>query len=399
MLRAWSLAVAFLVLPIGAPAWSMPASKRMPTCLTVFTDAKTDPGGNAALKYWQAFATLPKFTGPEFRKIDECMTTPLDDQARKMLTEAEYSLQMLYRGVGLRDCDWGMSYSEDGVFARLPHADAARVLTSLAILRARLRFEASQSTKAIDDLFAALTLGRHVSLDGSLITVLVGYSIEHRVTNILAAHLPSLDAKTIKDLKVRLDALPASGSPAVALLTCEKETIDWFIRKIKEAKDQEGLIAFLGWVGISEGKDRDSGEKARAFLKECGGTAEGVIKFAEETQPSYSVMAKMLALPLNEFQKAFEGESIRQAGNPVYKVFFPAMAKVREARARADVRRAMFSAALAVRLDGPDVLKDHLDPVVGGPFEYVPFQGGFELRSKLKGQDDKVLTLTVGHRS
>jgi len=27
-------------------------------------------------------------------------------------------------------------------------------------------------------------------------------------------------------------------------------------------------------------------------------------------------------------------------------------------------------------------LKTHPDPVIGGPFEYVPFAGGFELRSK-----------------
>ena len=62
------------------------------------------------------------------------------------------------------------------------------------------------------------------------------------------------------------------------------------------------------------------------------------------------------------------------------------------------MRRALLSAALAVRLDGPDALKNNPDPVEGGPFNYAPFDGGFELSSNLKTTDDKPVKLTVGHR-
>ena len=37
------------------------------------------------------------------------------------------------------------------------------------------------------------------------------------------------------------------------------------------------------------------------------------------------------------------------------------------------------------------------DPFGDGPFEYEPFDGGFELRSKFKAQDKQV-ALTVGRR-
>jgi len=79
-------------------------------------------------------------------------------------------------------------------------------------------------------------------------------------------------------------------------------------------------------------------------------------------------------------------------------VFFPALGKARQSKALADVRQALLSAAIAVQLDGQDTLKDCADPVAGGRFEYAPFQGGFELRSKFKGPDDKPVTLTVGRR-
>ena len=49
MLRALCLAMAVLVFPLESS----------------FADAKTDSDENAALKYWQAFATLPKFADAE----------------------------------------------------------------------------------------------------------------------------------------------------------------------------------------------------------------------------------------------------------------------------------------------------------------------------------------------
>lgn len=382
MVRALGLALAVFVL-----LWD-----------SAFADAGPDRGENAALKYWQAFATMPKLTDAEQNKLAALdPNKPLDAHTKDIVTQAEYSLQMMHRGAALRRCDWGISY-EDGVFLLLPQGSAARALTSLARLRARMRFEAGQNDEAIEDLIAAMTLGRHLSQDGGFIPLLVGYAIEHRMGETLAFYLPKLDVKVIKDVKTRFDALPPFGSQNTALMTCEMESLNWFIRKVKETKDKESLLAFLSWVGISEGRDRDQGEKARAFLQECGGNAEGVIKFANEALPSYATMAKILELPPDEFEKEFNHESMKQAGNPVFKVFFPALAKVRQSKARADVRRALLSAALAVQLDGQGALKDYPDTAASGPFDYVAFEGGFELRSKLMGPDNKALGLTVGHR-
>ena len=86
------------------------------------------------------------------------------------------------------------------------------MLSALACLRARLRFEEGQSAAAVDDIVAAMTLGRHVSLDSTFIAILVGYSIEHRLIETLARYLPKLKPGMIKDLKPRLDALPPFGS-------------------------------------------------------------------------------------------------------------------------------------------------------------------------------------------
>jgi hypothetical protein len=266
-------------------------------------------------------------------------------------------------------------------------------------LRARIRFEEGKSAEAVDDLVAAMTLGRHVSLTGTNIMLLVGFAIENLAIETLAHDLPKLDAGLIKDLTTRLNALPTGMNSAMSTKTEERFFLDWFIRKAKGAKDKETLVTALDFINNEpEGKPRGSVNKARAFIDECGGTPEGVLRVAEETRASYERTVMMLSQPLDQFEKQFESEAAKNSANPVYKYFFPAVVNVRRAQARIDTRRALLRTALAVKLAGLDALKNHPDPVVGGPFEYVPIPDGFELRSKLKARDNKPVTLTVGRQ-
>ena len=122
---------------------------------------------------------------------------------------------------------------------------AARVLTSLACLRARMHFEEGRNKEAVDDIVEALTLGRHISQGGLLIPVLFRYDIERRVSQTLARYLPRLDADMTRDLKMRLDRLPVGGSPATAMKFEEKFTMDWFAREVKASGGGDGLLAFL----------------------------------------------------------------------------------------------------------------------------------------------------------
>jgi hypothetical protein len=383
MLRALSLGIAILVLPMGQ----------------ALADPPADPNGNAALKYWRGFASLPKFSDAEAQKLNaEYLTMPLDDHAKEIVAKAEYALKMMHYGAAMRNCDWGIDCGEEGVEALLPQLNAARTLATLAFLRARLRFGEGHQAEAIEDVAAAIAMGRHASLDGTLIGVLVGYAIEARANETIALHLLQIEAKTLRDLRARLDTVPPGARPATALRICEERTIDWLVRKLKGVKDKESVLKFLSFVGVTEGKAGDSDEKTRKFVEECGGTAEGVIKFAEATRPCYAIVAQKMDLPLDQFEKEFEAESKKYADNPVFKMFFPAVAKCRLQQARADVRRALLGAAIAVQIDGRDALKNHPDPVVGGPFEYTAFDGGFELRSKMKQPDGKALILTVGKR-
>jgi hypothetical protein len=366
MLRALCLAVIVL-----GPPWGRASA-----------DAAPDSGANAALQYWQAFATLPKFTEAEQTKLGECLTMPLDAQARETVSRSEYALRMLNRGAALARCDWGIPWESEGIETHLPHCVGARVLVNVACLRARLRFEEGKTAAAIDDIIAGMTLGRHISRDAVFVALLTGYAVEHRMIDALALNLPRLDARTIEGLQKRLAALPVSGRPPTAMLYEEKSFFDWFVRTVKKPKDREGLLALLSQL-------TGSPEEGRAFLEESGGDLAGMLRFAEQTRECYRRMGKKLDLPLDQVAKEMEREEKMQAANPVFKTLFPALIKVRLAQLRADLRRALLSAALAVQLHGESALKDHPDPVLGGAFEYAPFEGGFELRSKWKLDEER----------
>jgi hypothetical protein len=370
-----------------------------------FASSNGDPdlGANAALKYWQAFAQLPPLTHSEHDKlVTECVTMPLDAHAREFVARSAYALQMMHYGAALRRCNWGIG-PEEGINTLLPHADGAHVLSALACLRARLRFEDGHHAEAINDLIATLTLGRHASAHGLNIMLLVGHGIDRRVSETLALYLARLSVPALRDLKARLAALPPGGTPDTAIPLEEQFDVDWLVRKIKGMKDQASLAAFASQI-------YDTPEKSRAFLQECGGTAEGMLRFAEEMRSSYEALAKKMELPPSRFAVELESEEQRQTGNPVFKALFPAFGRMRWLQARADVRRALLSAAIDVQLHGLQALKDHPDPVGGGSFEYTAFPDGFELRSNLRldepiraklrvtESETTPLTLTIGQR-
>src|ERR1700683_3607087 len=105
---------------------------------------------------------------------------------------------MVHLGGATPRWDWGGDGDEFGEEALLPQLSAARLLSSIACLRARMRFEESHSQQAMDDLMDAMTLSRHISLDGSLISILVGYAIDGHVSELLASDLPKLNAEMVR---------------------------------------------------------------------------------------------------------------------------------------------------------------------------------------------------------
>jgi RNA polymerase sigma factor (sigma-70 family) len=370
----------------------------------------TGPVTNAARHYGQAFIALRRGGGDPDKLFAECLTMPLDARARQVVTQSAYALRMMQRGAARPRCDWTGDL-ERGIDIHTSRADGARALAARACLRSRMRFEEGKNSDAIEDVLAALVLARHVSLDGTLDSLRAGQDIEQLLGETVALYLPRIDAGAIRALKKRLSALPASGSAAKATMRMADDLLNWIAGEVAEAPDRESLLAFLTQL---RGDRRESPEKrqatGRAFLEECGGTAKSILRFLEQAKAGLARLAKTLELPPTRVEKEWQREEKKLARNPMMELFGPVLEGIRLRQARADVRRALLSAALDVRLAGKDALKKHADPETGELFEHVAFPGGFALRSKWK-LDDKLrskwkldesftgpLTLTVGRR-
>src|SRR5207253_3772168 len=116
---------------------------------------------------------------------------------------------------------------------------------------------------------------------------------------------------------------------------------------VREFKDRDKLAEYLG-VCLSElpGESKKTKlARGKAYLDECGGTAESLIKLAEAGRPFYEALAKKTGLPPAEFAKLMEAEKKEIDQNPVARIVFPALAKCHKLEARLLCRRALLAAA------------------------------------------------------
>jgi hypothetical protein len=386
--RLWTL------LAILALLWPLPALAQTPA-------AKPDPGNNAALKYWQGFALMPRRDKDNERFFSGWDKVPLDDEAQKMIASSGVALTYLHRGAQIGSCTWGLNLDE-GWYCFMPHLDKGRSLSNLACLRIRARFEQGRPGEAAEDVADLLAFGRHLGSDDYLIGLLVQGGTEQAAIDLAAPHLTELDALALKHLARRLDDLPPGGSLAAALRMEKVVWLGWFAREVKAIEDlpageqQDRILRLLGVPDPTPENERQARE-VRALLQATGNpTPRQLLGRIEDTADYYDEIIELTALPPDQAQaRASDLRRKVKETNPVGDYILPRVTVILERAAEMRARMALFRAAVAVAQGGPGRLKQVPDPFGQGPFEHRALPRGFELRSKLtvKGQP---MTLTVG---
>jgi len=306
--------------------------------------AKEQPGENAAVSYRQAFALMPRLSEAEQRIVRDFRTVPLNEAGAAIIQKSLPALNMLLRGAAAKGCDWSAE-KQQGSQALMAHSSPARQLARLACLRAGYDLKEGKPQAAIDDLMAALTLGRHVGTDTPMICYLVRVAIESLVIDTTAAHLTTLDRTFLKALMERLERVPAGGSLAT-MFKAEKE-----------------------FAGENVPAGHPLLKDAVELYEELGGIAD---------------------LPPGEFEK-----KVKTMRNPLLQVLGPAAVRTSYLGAEARSKTAMLKAAIAVLLLGDEAIKYVKDPCGDGPFAYTKLKTGFRLQGKLMDRS-KPVTLTVG---
>jgi len=182
--------------------------------LTVAVDAQQTTG-NAALRYWMAFAVLqdppgdPATTDLLLRVTEG--NAPWDEGRLGPILDANSAaLDIMERASRLRSCDWGVEY-ELGPNAPIPHLAKARVLGRLGVLSGFRLAARGETSPAVERWLATVRFSQHVAQGGTLISLLSASSFLVPSLHSLANHVSRLSPDSRARIEIGLRALPATG--------------------------------------------------------------------------------------------------------------------------------------------------------------------------------------------
>jgi len=355
-------------------------------------DVPTELSDNAALRYWMAFSFLPENGEEDYETLSNWEIVDID-QARELYTPHGVGTQALDHfawAIEADHCIWAIQ-REDGPYALLPHLDPGRVLTRMALLRARVRLHDGDHDGAADDLLLGFELGRAFDSDRLLISTLVGVSIESMAVTLTAQHLPSFDDATVRRLATGIDGLD-DRPPLSAVIRGERDTFLGWLEAAIEQADADGddpvrlhdLAPGLGLEQVVGGLALQSIAQWRAWI--------------DETKAAYDVAGRVVDMPFGDYREAigdFEA-GLAESDNPVITLSMPSVAAVRRSYDKSLARLAMLRAMLAIRLADNDAdltaLPAMQDPFGDGAFVVINGRGDdgervYGLRSALADRD------------
>lgn len=370
--------------------------------------AKASP--NAAVIYWQAFAAMPKLTESDSKRINDAAadSAKMSKELPSLVIQYDVALAQLHRAAKEPACDWNLDYSL-GPALLLPHVAKARELSRVALLRARLRFKANETTAALTDVWATMKLARDVGQSPLLISLLVDTSIEASANEVLALYLPKLKGEELDALAKQIAELPAPPTVADCLALEGKVFVDWFEQRVKAE------------IGTSQ-DPKNGGKTLRSVLKAIGSSSDDKAAQAAidslsvadvkaaiaKTKADYRELTRIAALGLNErreqgnrflaeIAKAKAMKTPADRDRLLSAAIIPAVTAVMERETQRDTRRSLLAMAIQVQKHGQDALKSSRRPGEG-PIEFRKTKAGFELRYHYT-PTDKWEVLRVGSTS
>jgi hypothetical protein len=372
---------------------SIPLATLLVLCCSVGAGAQSCTQ-NAAVKYLRADLALRQsypLPPDAALTLEKALQAPLDSDDEKLVAAAGEAFAELRHGSVLKNCDWAVS-AEDGPLANTAHRGAVREIAALSGIRARIRFRDLDAQGAVNDLFAGIAASRHLSLDGSIASVLIAYNLENTLAEILAQNLNLLPPSQLQELTMELDALP-SGSTLGKAVEDEKVIRNGGLLVISDgAKSRDQLIERLLKMAPYLGFNR---ELVSEIIDGCGGSVSGFVKCVEQQESFCASWAARFPLPPEQFEKRYKSElEPLSKTNPVIRVMTPNLPRLRWTEAYNQTRRALLRAAIAIRMDGPKAVDQHPDPYDGKPFSYKSAERGFRLESHLK-REQEPLSLSV----
>lgn len=218
--------------------------------LTTTTFAQIPKGaeGNAALRYWNAFAQMvdTRLTDAQTKQLASIAdgTAPWDESAfGKLLDDNSGAVETMVRGTALPYCVWGIDY-ELAADTPIPQIGRGRALARLNLLTAKRLAAQGKSREATGHLIAGLRFGRDLSSGMSLIGALVGAGALSDDFNsaLQLSHSGQIAAQEKARYLAAVRALPDDAVDWSAAIRTEGDGIHRDLVKLQRASDPAKLL-------------------------------------------------------------------------------------------------------------------------------------------------------------
>lgn len=367
---------------------------------------------NPALLYYQAFLAAPEpmsSADMDYLYSPAARTQPLPERFGKLFAGYDNQFKLVQQAAQAKvPCDWGIDMSPGPATLLLPLARAKAVIQA-ARFRVMWELQHGQQAEARDELLAAMALGRNVSRDGTLISVLVQIAMEAIASSTVAENFGRFSPEALQQFIQGLDTLPARGTVAASMQTEKLYFHDWLVRKVMEIKaesagDESKAMAAVHKlvVGVDGGDEVDKSKSDiwTRVLTASGGTSDGFVTLLKQQSEYKDRFAAVAALPYSEFESQYAAltNEVGKSMDPF--LFLPALEKSRAREFRIYATLAMVRAAVEYKVHGDAGLQAVNDPCGQGPFGFERFffkgvDRGFKLTSGFDMLGNKAVLIFV----
>jgi hypothetical protein len=345
---------------------------------------------NAATIYQEAFGWARTLTPEDTKRLCMVATIALDDRRLDgLIQHAGPALKAIRKAAGICRCDWETEIlsCDDLVEGRLS-VSSVNVIR-VACLSARRHAELGQGRKALDDVFAGLTLAHRLGTGGLMFARLLECGSEVPAFETLGRILPGLDSASLDDLSRRLENLPPP-EPASAAIGPESRFMLETLRR--ELMKKGPVIEDEDWPQLG------FGEEETATLKRLtGGDRASLLAHLESTDPAFAELARRLDLPRPGCRAALDDfAQAERSASPVVAMLVEQGWGVRHVVDRMRALRAMLRAGLVLVRDGEPTFRTVSDPFGSGAFGLERCANGYLIRSEMNDPGKPCVTLSIG---
>ncbi len=393
-----------LLLISGVTMWhGLPA--RGNTANTAVPPSHPPDPDNAALLYYQAFLSCPKADEPLDTQLRDFADgkIALNKEIEDYIGYYRSAIKLAIVASELRECDWGLRYSE-GLSMILAHLAQMRTLGRILIADARVMASRGEHEEALARCVTVLKITRHVG-DQTLISTVMGWALEGTTYGCIQDLLGQIPSdrrggkgylKTLEQLRADLAALSKKPLSLKNSLEIEREVV---LEQIKMEKVPDLLKDLDPNRSPEESMKLITEYGGEAFLELCRGHYSKFMTSVMSIVESDASYAEARRRITEVFEQVDKDQKSKKKEAMFTSALVPALSKLYglmiKATTHANAVRAAVELYIAKGKTGrlPETLPAGLpkDLFSGKDFEYVKTAEGFVLRCQAKDIDkDKV---------